>query len=217
MSKKRKREKVERGRKRFELSEKGVEKIELLVDFLIKFNLLAIPMYIVIFSGVELYSLQLLIADIVHVIIKAFGYEIVKKGIALTLVATPSVVHVVIGIDCTAWKSMYALAALMVASPVPNDRRKLKHAALGVLAIFTLNIIRLTMTILVGYWFGMWYLDIVHALLWREGMIFAVIVIWLIWLKKQKEKQKVIFRKEQTILRRLFKVLIEAGESAKDV
>jgi len=192
-----------KGRRKFELGKKGIEKIELLADFLIKFNLLAIPMYVLLFSGVEFYSLQLLLTELVYGIITALGYEAVKNGIMLTFVSPPFVSTVVMGVGCTAWKSMYALAALMLASPVPNDRKKLKHILLGIASLFVLNVLRLVTTVLVGYWFGMWYLEIVHTVLWREGMIFAVVALWLWWVKGQKEKQKVIFRKEQTILREL--------------
>ncbi len=193
-----------RKRKKLELKKKDVERIELIVDFLIKFNLLAVPMYIVMFSGIEFYPLQLFLTDVMHGIITTLGYEATKSGITLTLVSMPAVANVIIGMDCTAWKSMYALAALMIASPVKNDRKKLKHILLGVSAVFVINIVRLVTTVLAGYWFGMRYLDIVHTLLWREGMIFAVVLIWLLWLKRKKEKQKVLFQKEQTILRRLF-------------
>lgn len=191
-------------RKKIELRKKDVERIELIVDFLIKFNLLAVPMYIVLLSGIEFYPLQLMLTDVVHAIVTSLAYEAVKNGITLTLVSMPAVANVIIGVDCTAWKSMYALAALMIASPVPNDRKKLKHILLGVSAVFVINIVRLVTTVLAGYRFGMRYLDIVHTLLWREGMIFAVVLIWLLWFKGEKEKQKVLFRKEQTILRRLF-------------
>jgi len=186
-------------RERFELNKRGVEKIEMLTDFLIKFNLLAIPMYIILLTGIEFYPLQIALTDLVHGIITALGYEVVKNGIMLTFVNPPFVATIVMGVDCTAWKSMYALAALMLASPVANDRKKLKYVLLGVLFVFVLNIVRLVTTVLVSYEFGMEYLNIVHTLLWREGMILTVIAIWLLWIKKQK----VIFRKKQTILRKL--------------
>lgn len=186
-------------RKKFKLRKKSVERIELLADFLIKFNLLAIPMYVLLFSGAEFYPMQLLLTDLVHWIITALGYEAVKNGIMLTLVSTPMIVTVMMGVDCTAWKSMYALAALMVASPVANDKKKVKYILLGVSFLFVLNIVRLATTVLVGYRLGMWYLDIMHTVLWREGMILAVVAFWLLWIKEQK----VIFRKKQTILRKM--------------
>jgi len=193
-------------RKRFRLNKKDLKRIELLADFLIKFNLLAIPMYIVMLSDIEFYPLQVLLTDIVYGIITSLGYVVVKNGIMLTLVSQTSMAVIAIGIDCTAWKSMYALAALMIASPVANDMKKLRYILLGVSAIFVLNIIRVVTTILVGYWFGMDFLDITHTLFWREGMILAVIAIWFIWLLQAK-KQKVIFREKQTILRKLLKKL----------
>lgn len=181
------------------LDKKDLKRAELLADFLIKFNLLAIPMYIAIFLNVEFYPLQLMLTELVYGILAAFGYEVVKDGIMLTFVSPAAVATVVMGVDCTAWKSMYALAALMLASPVANNLKKWKHILLGILAVFALNIVRVVSTILAGYHFGMDFLEIVHTLLWREGLIFAVIAIWLFWLKKQK----VIFREKQTILSKL--------------
>lgn len=186
-------------RKKFELGGRQIEKLEVLLDFLIKFNLLAIPMYIAILAGLELYPLQQMLTNVVYTVVTALGYEAAKDGITLMLISQPYIAIIVMGVDCTAWKSMYALAALAIASPVPNDKKKWRFIVLGVMLIFALNIVRLVTTVLVGYWYGMWYLDVTHNLLWREGMIFAVVAIWAFWIKKQK----VIFRRKQTILRKL--------------
>lgn len=175
--------------------------MKMLTDFLIKFNLLAIPMYIIILSGFEFVHAQSIIAEISYRVIDALGYSISKIGITLSLTLPSSIATVVIGSDCTAWKSMYMLAALMIASPVANNRKKLKHILIGISAIFLINIIRIVTTMLSGYWFGFQSLEIVHTALWQQGMILAVVGIWFIWVKKQK----VIFREKQTILKSIYR------------
>jgi exosortase/archaeosortase family protein len=186
-------------RKRFMLSKANLRRIKIVADFLIKFNLLAIPMYVIMLSGIDLYYLQVLLTDAVHAIITSLGYESVKNGIMLSFTSGQSTLTVVMDSGCTAWKSMYALAALMVASPVRNDRKKVKYIIIGVLLLFVINIARIVTTVLAGYWFGLQYLGIAHTVLWQEGMVIAVVAIWLIWLKKQK----VIFREKQTILKKM--------------
>jgi hypothetical protein len=39
---------------------------------------------------------------------------------------------------------------------------------------------------LIALKFGWQYLDVVHNFLWREGLILAVVLIWYIWLRKEK-------------------------------
>jgi len=151
--------------------------------FLVKFNLLALPMYAVMYSGISLPWLQQAIADFLYATLKAAGYTVAKQGIVLTLVAGNAITNIIIDMDCTGWKSMYAVAALALATPAPNDWKKLKFIAAGASALFALNLLRVFTTIVVAYEVGFGYLDIVHTLLWREGLIIAVLAIWYLWLR----------------------------------
>jgi len=184
----------------------NAEKLEAAAVFLLKFNLLAIPMYLVIFSGLQLYPLQLFLTDVVYSILKLSGYPVARldassASFVISSSNASDSVNILMDMDCTAWKSMYAFAALVLATPVPNDRRKLRFLSVGVAAIFLLNVVRIVTTVAAAYSFGFQYLEIVHTVLWREGMILAVIAMWFWWIKRQEKKQKLIFREKQTILR----------------
>ena len=160
--------------------------------FLIKFNLLAIPMYLVIYFNVEFVPIQQFLADSVYAVLRASGYEVAKSGLVLTLTSGFTIVNVKMTVDCTGWKSMYALAALALATPLPDGKRKfkfkskfesrLKFIAAGAAAVFALNFLRVLTTVLSFYSFGLQALDVVHTLLWREGLIVAVVLIWGFWL-----------------------------------
>jgi len=189
--------------KKFAVKHRG--KIEMLLEFLIKLNVIAIPMYLILFSGANFYPLQTLTTDISYTVFRTLGYSVQKDWVTLAFDSENIAADIMIDMDCTAWKSMYALAALILASPVKNDRKKLKHIGLGVAALFMLNITRIVSTVVFANTFGLQYMEIVHTVLWREGMIFAVVLIWYAWLKQQTKKQKIILNKNQTILRKLLK------------
>lgn len=178
---------------------KAQKKIKPLIDnkrlfsiliFLIKFGLLAIPMYIAIYFDMQLVPLQRFLADSVYAVLKYFGYEVVRDGLVLTLTSGFVITSIEMTVDCVGWKSMYALVALALATPLPNDLRKLKFIIIGVAAVFVINFLRILTTILSFYHFGLHALDIVHTLLWREGLIIAIVLIWMMWLKSRGVKIK---------------------------
>jgi|GEM_PF-1536820 len=191
---------------------KNMRKFEMLADFLIKFNLLAIPMYVALFVGINFYPLQMFLTDVVYGTFKSEGYWISRSGITLMLFAPPAssdlsnppgpplVETIVMGFDCTAWKTMYAFAALVIATPVAGMRKKLKFILLGSVGLFLINIVRLVTTIKTAYTMGFQYLDITHTFLWREGLIVALLAIWFFWLRNQKNN----ISQGQTILRRVY-------------
>lgn len=189
---------------RFEI--KDTRKLELVADFLIKFNLLAIPMYLILFYGIEFRPAQNILTDVVYTTFKSSGYWIERSDLKLMLIAPaeppgpPRVETLVMGFDCTAWKTMYAFAALVIASPVAGKRNKLNFIIFGSILLFGLNILRLITTVLAAYTLGFESLNFMHTVFWREGLIMALIVLWFVWLKNQKNN----ISKSQTILRALY-------------
>ena len=191
-------------KKRFEI--KNIRKYELLADFLLKLNLLAIPMYLAMFSGISYYPVQKFLTDVVYGTFESGGYWIERNGLMIMLFepteppGPPVVQTIMMGFDCTAWKTMYAFAALVIASPVPDRRKRIKFMLIGSATLFAINIVRLVTTVLAAYSLGFGALDVMHTVLWREGLIIAVLALWFFWLRNQKHN----ISKSQTILRALY-------------
>jgi exosortase/archaeosortase family protein len=148
--------------------------------FLVKFNLLAIPLYLIIYMNLTLPAVQSFVANSVHTILSALGYMSELNGYMINF----PIVSVEITFDCTGWKSVYALFALVVATPSVLWKKKLKFLAVGLPAIFVINILRIVTTLAVVMSFGIEYLEVAHNILWQEGLILAVLGIWYFWLRK---------------------------------
>lgn len=160
------------------------QKIRKLVRFLVVFNLLAIPMYAVLLSGTQLPLLQSVTTDVVSSIFRALGYSAERAGYTIAFTA-PLQTSIAIDTDCAAWKSMYAYAALVLATPFAIDwRKRTKLILAGVIALFALNVVRIVSTVAAAVAFGAAWLDVVHTVLWREGMILAVVLLWFVAIKK---------------------------------
>jgi len=170
--------------------EKNERKITLLARFLVAFNLLALPMYAVILSGTQLPILQSIVASIVDAVLNAMSYSTSLSGMVIR-VASPVAVDVAIDADCTGWKSMYAYAALVLATPLAMGwRKRTKLVVIGMSALFVLNIARIVSTVAAASVFGVAVLDVVHTVLWREGMIIAVVLLWFAVVRKFKKSSQ---------------------------
>ena len=164
--------------------EKFNKKLKIVAKFLLIFNLLAVPLYAAIYTGFFFYPLQVSTAFFGHSFLSAFGYQTVLDGNKIIVTGENLRQEFDISWDSTGWKSMYALVALAIASPVKG--KKLKFLAVSLPAIFAINILRVATTIALSVNYGWEYFEIVHTVLWREGMIAAVVAIWALWFVKQK-------------------------------
>lgn len=167
------------------------KKLKTIAWFLIKFNLLAIPLYLLIYFNISYVPLQGFIAAASVPFIKMFGHSaslVDYFGCDAPSVSGPDFQKpVCISWDSTGWKSMYALAALVIAAPVAGWKGKLRFLAAGIPLIFLINYLRIVTTILIALNFGWRYFELVHTVLWREGLIIAVVLIWYLWLRRQKK------------------------------
>lgn len=161
--------------------------------FLIKFNLLAIPMYLVLWSNLSYPPLQVFLTELVCDTLNFLGYHatLVNSPVSITpLISVSQFPKIQISWDSTGWKTLYALAALTIATPFVTIKRKAKFLAVGLPFLFVLNFIRVLTTILVAISYGFQYFEVVHTLLWREGLILTVVLIWYLWLRRIKFKVK---------------------------
>jgi len=155
--------------------------------FIVIFNLLAIPMYVVLYFNLSFDPLRSFLAFITAKFLSAFGINIVSENSFLDVLSNNQLLKIDISFDSTGWKTLYALFALTFATPKRKTRNKLKFLAVGLPALFVLNFLRIATTILVAVVYGFQYFEVVHIFLWREGLIAAVLAIWYLWLRK-KEK-----------------------------
>ena len=161
-------------------------RLKFILRFLLIFNLLSIPLYIAIYTGLSFLPLQIFLAQITTEILKAQDYNLVQSGQMIVVNVDDSFYTIEVSWDSTGWKSLYALFALVVAVPAINMTDKLRFLSIGLPAIFILNLIRIATTVLVALNFGFQYFDIVHTVLWREGLILAVVLLWYFWVKGKR-------------------------------
>jgi len=178
-------------------NERQAEKIEIIIDFLIKFNLLAIPLYILMAQEVNLGALQEATAWISFAFLRTMGYTVLLNGNIIQFEGANLTSNIIIENDCTGWKSIYAFISLMLASPV--KKKDTESLLKGVFFIYSMNIVRIISTISLSNYLGLEYLDTIHSFLWRFSMISIVLVTWLTWMRGKK----ILSDKNQTIFRRL--------------
>jgi exosortase/archaeosortase family protein len=151
------------------------------IVFLLKFNVLLIPFYAIIYFDVDFYPLQIAFANFLASILRLMKYRASTSGFFLFIGEEEYPID--ISRDCIGWKSAYSLFALVFATPgLMKD--KLKFLSVWVPVLFVVNVLRTLMTILIGLNFGFQYIEIVHTFLWQEVMIVVLILVWYIWLKK---------------------------------
>ena len=158
-------------------------RLKFILWFLLRFNLLSIPLYIAIYTGLSFLPMQIFLAQVTTEILKAQDYNLVQSEQMIVVNADNSFYTIEVSWDSTGWKSLYALFALVVAVPAINMTDKLRFLSIGLPTIFILNLIRITTTILVALNLGFQYFDIVHTILWREGLILAVVLLWYFWVR----------------------------------
>lgn len=158
--------------------------LEVLV-FLIKFNLLAIPLYILSFLDFSYQPLQELVANLAFLFLKAMGIETSLKGSTILAIKELKVAFIDISMDCTGWKSLYALSALTISTPKIKVKKKIIFLAISLPFIFIFNTFRIALTTHV-YLMSPEYFELVHNFFWQWGLIIVILLCWLVLLKIEK-------------------------------
>ncbi len=167
--------------------DKRTQKKKIMKDvafFLLKFNLLLIPFYAIIYFDVNFYSLQIQFTNFIAIILKLFGHKVSTSDFYLYIGNDNFPID--ISRDCIGWKSAYSLFALVFATP-GKIKDKLKFVVAWIPIMFIINILRVVGTILFGLRFGLQYLEIIHTFLWQEVMIAILLIIWYLWLRKSNK------------------------------
>jgi len=162
------------------------QKEKVMIDvffFLVKFNLYLIPFYAIIYFDVSFYPLQISFTNFLAWVLRLLNYPVETSNFMMYI--GESKYPIDISRDCIGWKGVYSIFALVFAT-AGKIKDKLKFLVVWMPVLFVINIFRVLITILIGLKFGLQYLEIAHTFIWQELMIFAVLAIFYLWLKKRK-------------------------------
>jgi len=172
----------------------------LLLEFSLIFLLMAAPLYYILNNQIPLYTIEEGITKIVRPMLEISGIKtnetigIDENGLKMPIIQMePFPTGVGISRACTGYRSILALTALILATPLIQFKKKIKPILTGLSLFFIINIIRVYTTLLITNKIGLYIFNITHTLLWREGLIVAIIIIWYYWLRTihyKKEVQK---------------------------
>jgi exosortase/archaeosortase family protein len=146
-----------------------------LAQFLIRFLIFAIPLYIVI-NFVNLYPFQILTASGAKAFMSALGWSVQQDGIWLSV----NNFKFFIDSDCTAWKLLLFFFALLASVPKVAIKGRLL-GLIGLPLIFFANIVRITSIVNIRIIYGQEAAIAVHDWLWQLGLLGLSFGIWLIW------------------------------------
>lgn len=185
---------IKKFKKKVKNFEKGLtkkqKKLWKTLIFLVKFGIASIPIYLVILFDMNFFVLQEKVARQTNSIINFLGTNSTIKYCNTSECnpnppGMPTIIFQsrAIGIDraCTGYRSFFALVGLMLAVPCIKKEKRIRGIFLALVIIYAANLIRLVSTF---YLSGILDFDLVHGLMWREGMIAVVFISWILWLKK---------------------------------
>lgn len=168
---------------------KDQEKMWQTLLFLVKLLILVIPLYLILAFNVDLSPLQEITTNQAYWIFKNMGFDVSRDGFILSVGSADSAVGIntnpvvfLISEDCTAWKSILLLFALIVAVAGVSMKKRLLGLAVGIPVLWLGNLARIFAIVLIAQNYGFTAASIVHDYLWQLGLISLVLLIWVVWL-----------------------------------
>lgn len=153
--------------------------------FLIKLNMLAVPLYLAVYLGYSIPEFQDVWALALSRSLQSFGYETAVDGNMIGVQAGNTLQQVDLSWDSTGWKSLYVLSALVAVSS-GSIVNKLRFLGFGLPLVAFVNFLRIDSTVLISLGYGLQYFEFVHGFLWSSLMIVFVVALWyFLWLKEK--------------------------------
>jgi archaeosortase B (VPXXXP-CTERM-specific) len=112
-------------------------------------------------------------------ILNLFGASAQVDG---TLISSPDYSMRIVT-ECTGLVPMAIVVCAVLAYP-GTAKQKAIGAALGIVGMFVLNLVRTVSLFFIGGHFSASFFDTAHFLIWQPVMIVAAIVLWLFWVEK---------------------------------
>lgn len=155
-----------------------------LLMFLIRFNIFAVPLYVILLSGAKFEPLMQLTTQLAFAALRLTGMNAHISGSIISVPATGGAFGAYVSWDSTGWKSMLALAALIFATTF--SLRKKLFGLLLLPVVYFVNILRIWFMFFVAT-VNAAYFDIAHLTVWSWGLIFTILALWIIWMRKFPE------------------------------
>lgn len=150
-------------------------------SFILVLIALSVPLYIVPLYPPLLLPLQDAVAGSSHALLLAMQVPAERDGLFI-LVTSGGPFALFIGPDCTAWKSMLLLAALMLAVPGAAPGKKAAGIIIGLPLVHAANIARIATVAAIGSAAGEEPAGLLHDVSWQLGLTALVMCVWLSWL-----------------------------------
>ena len=158
------------------------ENLAKILTFFIRFNLFAIPLYVVMLTGFSLPALMHLTQGLALAVLHVIGVPVSESGQFLVVPVSGGSFAATVSWDSTGWKSILALLALILASDFALEK-KLKGLLL-LPVIYALNVLRIVFIFYAVHSWGVEYFAVLHETLWSLGMIIAVLALWILWVRR---------------------------------
>ena len=178
-------------------AEKKSNKVWELFKFILKFNIFLIPIYLISFYRLNLIALERLVARCVTGLLIITHVPSYNYDTFIKVLIPEGSFGAFISWDCTGWKSIIVFLALLYATPSSKEKKIFGLAFVPV--IFFVNIIRIWFMFRFVHQYGVKYFQFIHQTLWSYGMIFTILLLWIIWFKNSKNYDKKLEIKNKQI------------------
>ncbi len=163
------------------MAKKQKEMLSVLV-FLIKMIILAAPIYLVLYFNIHLHPLQESVITQSLYVFEFNGFGPSREGFLITVNNTHEF-SFMISEDCTPWKSIWLLIALMIAVPEVLIKRRILGMIAGSLILWTGNLARIFFIVWAEQFINYETSMFIHDYLWKAFLIILVLLIWVVWLQ----------------------------------
>jgi len=151
------------------------------LKFFIKLNIFAIPLYLILITTYQSAEFMQFTASASYGIMKATGIPATIDGTLIKIPLDNGSFAAYVSWDSTGWKSLLAFFALVFATDF-SWRKKL-YGLFFLPIIYFINVLRIVFMFYAVHNFGAESFDFFHATLWSWGLIFTILLFWVIWLR----------------------------------
>jgi len=158
--------------------------------FLVRLIILSLPLYILLYVPGVLSTLQIWTANATALLLHVMGFPVVQDGAWITINYADKPFMFIISEDCTGWKSITLLFALIFAFKSALLKSRLAGLLTGTVIILVGNMARILGVVYAERVWGDVYAMLLHDWLFRYGLALLVLGIWVFWMVYLNKKFK---------------------------